>query len=323
VGQRTAAGGQGQPAPPVRASALKLVFAGTPEPALPSLRALLDSRHELAAVITRPDAPAGRGRTLRPSPVRQLAEEHGVEVLTPKHPREEDFQDRLRALAPDCCPVVAYGALVPRSALDIPTHGWVNLHFSLLPAWRGAAPVQHAIMAGDEVTGASTFLLEEGLDTGPVFGLVTETIGPRDTSGDLLGRLAESGAGLLVATLDAIDDGMISARPQPTDGVSLAPKVTVEDAHIDWSKPAMHVDRVIRGCTPAPGAWTTFRDRRVKLGPVTVTTERLEPGQLKDDLVGTATTAVKLGEVRPEGKGAMAARDWLRGLRPSPGERFG
>jgi len=290
---------------------------------LPSLRALLDSRHEIVAVVTRPDAPAGRGRTLRASPVKELAQERGLEVLTPRHPREEEFQDRLRALAPDCCPVVAYGALVPRSALDIPSYGWVNLHFSLLPAWRGAAPVQHAILAGDEVTGASTFLLEEGLDTGPVFGVVTETIRPRDTSGDLLGRLAESGAGLLVATLDAIEDGMITARPQPADGVSLAPKVNVEDARVDWTAPAMRVDRVVRGCTPAPGAWTTFRDRRVKLGPVTVVTERLQPGELRGDLVGTATTAVRLGELRPEGKAAMAAADWLRGLRPEPGERFG
>src|SRR6476646_3184352 len=221
MGQRAAAGGQGQPAPAVRASALRLVFAGTPEPALPSLRALLDSRHEVAAVVTRPDAPAGRGRALRPSPVRQLAEERGLEVLTPKHPREQEFQDRLRALAPDCCPVVAYGALVPRSALDIPTHGWVNLHFSLLPAWRGAAPVQHAIMAGDEVTGASTFLLEEGLDSGPVYGVVTEDVRPRDTSGDLLTRLSHSGAKLLAATMDGIEDGALVARPQPAEGVSL------------------------------------------------------------------------------------------------------
>jgi methionyl-tRNA formyltransferase len=275
-------------------------------------------------VITRPDAPAGRGRGLRPSPVRVLAEEHGLEVLTPRHPREDDFQDRLRALAPDCCPVVAYGALVPRSALDIPSHGWVNLHFSLLPAWRGAAPVQHALMAGDEVTGASTFLLEEGLDTGPVFGVATETVRPTDTSGDLLGRLALSGADLLVATLDALEDGTVTAVPQSTEGVSVAPKVTVDDARVDWQAPALRVDRVVRGTTPAPGAWTTFRGRRVKLGPVTLTEERLAPGELTPDgLVGTATGAVRLGEVRPEGKGAMAAVDWLRGVRPEPGERFG
>jgi methionyl-tRNA formyltransferase len=301
---------------------MKLVFAGTPEPALPSLEALLASRHEVAAVLTRPDAPAGRGRTLRPSPVRVLAERHGLEVLTPKHPREPDVQDRLRAIAPDCCPVVAYGALVPRSALDIPRLGWVNLHFSLLPAWRGAAPVQHALMAGDAVTGASTFLLEEGLDTGPVYGVVTETIRPTDTAGELLDRLAHAGAGLLVATLDALEEGTISGRPQPAEGISLAPKVSVDDARVDWSAPALRVDRVIRACTPAPGAWTTFRGKRVKLGPVTTTGSRLDPGVLDGDLVGTATAAVRLGEVRPEGKGPMAAADWLRGLRPEPGERF-
>jgi methionyl-tRNA formyltransferase len=301
---------------------LKLVFAGTPEPALPSLQALLASRHEVVAVVTRPDAPAGRGRTVRPSPVRTLAEQHGLEVLTPRHPREEDFQQRLRDLAPDCCPVVAYGALVPRSALDIPRLGWVNLHFSLLPAWRGAAPVQHAVLAGDEVTGASTFLLEKGLDTGPVYGVVTELVRERDTSGDLLGRLAEAGAGLLVATLDALEEGTVTGRPQPADGVSLASKITVDDARVDWTAPALRVDRLIRACTPAPGPWTTFRGRRVKLGPVTMTDETLPSGELADDLVGTATTAVRLGEVRPEGKGAMAARDWLRGLRPESGERF-
>jgi methionyl-tRNA formyltransferase len=301
---------------------MRLVFAGTPEPALPSLEALLASRHDVVAVVTRPDAPAGRGRVLRPSPVRELAESRGLEVLTPRHPKEDDFQQRLREIAPDCCPVVAYGALVPRSALDIPPHGWVNLHFSLLPAWRGAAPVQHALMAGDEVTGASTFLLEEGLDTGPVYGVVTEIVRPTDTAGELLARLATAGAGLLVATVDALEEGTVNARPQPAEGVSLAPKVSVDDARVDWAAPALRVDRLIRGCTPAPGAWTTFRDRRVKLGPVTVTDRSLEPGVLDGAVVGTATTAVRLGEVRPEGKGPMAAADWLRGLRPEPGERF-
>ena len=301
---------------------MRLVFAGTPEPALPSLQALLDSAHEVAAVVTRPDARAGRGRTLRPSPVRELAESAGVEVLTPASPREPAFQDRLRALAPDCCPVVAYGALVPRPVLDVPPHGWVNLHFSLLPAWRGAAPVQHALLAGDEVTGASTFLLEEGLDTGPVLGVLTEQVRPTDTAGELLGRLATAGAGLLVATLDALERGEIVPAPQPAEGISLAPKITVEDARVDWTAPALRVDRVVRACTPAPGAWTTLRDRRVKLGPVTHTDERLPPGVLAGDLVGTATTAVRLGTVRPEGRGGMAASDWLRGLRSEPGERL-
>lgn len=245
-------------------------------------------------------------------------------MLTPRHPREEQFQQRLREIAPDCVPVVAYGALVPRSALDVPRHGWVNLHFSLLPAWRGAAPVQHALLHGDEVTGATTFQIVEALDAGPVFGRMTEAVRPTDTSGDLLERLATAGAGLLVATLDGIEDGTVQAVPQPADGVSLAPKLTSDDARVDWSAPAVRVDRLVRACTPAPGAWTTLRGKRVKLGPVTVErADDLAPGELRPDgLVGTATTVVRLGEVRPEGKGAMAATDWLRGLRPEPGERF-
>jgi methionyl-tRNA formyltransferase len=289
---------------------------------VPSLEALLASSHEVVAVLTRPDAPAGRGRSMRPSPVREVAEARGIEVLVPAHPREEAFQQRLAELAPDVVPVVAYGALVPRSALDVPRLGWVNLHFSLLPAWRGAAPVQHALLAGDEVTGATTFLLEEGLDTGPVFGMLTEQVRPTDTAGDLLTRLAEAGAGLLVATMDGLADGSLHAVPQPAEGVSLAPKIAVADAHVDWTAPALRDDRLVRACTPAPGAWSTFRGARVKLGPVTRTDEALPPGVLSGELVGTATQAVRLGRVRPEGKGEMAAADWLRGLRPEPGEQF-
>jgi methionyl-tRNA formyltransferase len=247
---------------------MRLVFAGTPEPAVPSLDALLASPHEVVAVVTRPDARAGRGRGVVQSPVRQRAEELGIEVLTPRSPRDPEFLDRLRALAPDACPVVAYGALIPQVALDIPRHGWVNLHFSLLPAWRGAAPVQHAVMAGDEVTGASTFLIEAGLDTGPVFGLMTERIRPRDTAGDLLARLADGGAGLLVATMDGLADGSLTPVPQALEGVSLAPKIDVQDARVRWDRPAVAVDRQVRGCTPAPGAWSTFRGERVKLLPV-------------------------------------------------------
>ena len=233
---------------------MRLVLAGTPEVAVPSLEALAASRHTVVAVVTRPDAPAGRGRSLVPSPVRVRADELGVPVLTPASPRDPAFQEELRALDPDACPVVAYGALLPRSALDIPRHGWVNLHFSLLPAWRGAAPVQRAVMAGDEITGASTFVIEAGLDTGPVLGTMTEAVRPRDTSGDLLGRLAVAGAGLLVATMDGLADGSLVARPQPDEGVSLAPKLSVDDARVDWSLPAHVVDRRVRGCTPDPGA---------------------------------------------------------------------
>jgi methionyl-tRNA formyltransferase len=309
-------------------SGLRLVFAGTPAVAVPALDAIAASGHELLAVVTRPDAPAGRGRRLVRSPAGAWADEHGVEVLTPERPRDPEFQQRLRDLAPDCVPVVAYGALVPPSALEIPKHGWINLHFSLLPAWRGAAPVQHAVLHGDEVTGASVFELEAGLDTGPVYGTLTEEIRPADTSGDLLERLATEGAGLLVAVLDAIEAGTARAHPQPADGVTLAPKITVEDARVRWDDPAFAVDRRIRACTPAPGAWTTLRDDRLKLGPVRPIANgpRLAPGDLLVErtqvLAGTATTPVALGEVRAAGKRPMAATDWARGLRIQPGEKL-
>lgn len=303
---------------------MRLVFAGTPEVALPSLAALVESRHEVVAVVTRPDAPAGRGRKLRPSPVATRAAELGLEVLKPAKPSDPGFLNRLREMAPDCCPVVAYGALLPEAALEIPQYGWVNLHFSVLPAWRGAAPVQHSLMAGDEVTGATTFRIVKALDAGPTYGLFTETIRPEDTAGSLLERLAQHGAGLLVATLDGIDDGMLEEREQPEEGLSLAPKVTVEDAHLDWQRPAFAVDRQVRGCTPAPGAWTTLGDSRVKLGPVTVRPDlpTLAPGELSTSkssvLVGTGTLVVELGEVQAHGKPRMAAADWARGLRDVP-----
>ncbi|MFE2166756.1 methionyl-tRNA formyltransferase [Streptomyces sp. NPDC059447] len=309
---------------------MKLVFAGTPEVAVPALDALIASgRHEVAAVITRPDAPAGRGRRLVASPVAERAEEAGIEVLKPVRPRDPEFQARLREIDPDCCPVVAYGALIPKSALEIPKHGWVNLHFSLLPAWRGAAPVQHSIMAGDQVTGASTFLIEEGLDSGPVYGILTEEIRPTDTSGDLLTRLAFAGSGLLAATMDGIEDGTLRAVGQPADGISLAPKITVEDARIDWTAPAMRADRVVRGCTPAPGAWTVFRGERLKVISLGLVTDRtdLEPGVLapaKNNVhVGTGSHAVELLWVQPQGKKPMRGADWARGVRIAPGERVG
>ena len=306
---------------------MRVVFAGTPEPALPALDAVAGSRHELVGVVTRPDAPAGRGRRLTPSPVGARARELGVPVLTPLHPSDPAFQDELRTLSPDCCPVVAYGALLPQSALDIPEHGWVNLHFSCLPHWRGAAPVQHAIWAGDEVTGATTFRIVRELDAGPVFGVMTERIRPTDTAGDLLGRLAEGGAGLLVTTLDHLDDGTIEARPQQAEGVSLAPKISVDDARVDWAEPAVAVDRRIRACTPGPGAWTTFAGERIKLGPVTLTDTTLPPGVLEVGknhvLVGTGTEAVRLGEVKAHGRKLMPAADWGRGARLETGAKFG
>ncbi|MEO7196732.1 MAG: methionyl-tRNA formyltransferase [Pseudonocardiaceae bacterium] len=310
---------------------MRLVFAGTPDVAVRSLQVLLDSdRHEVVAVVTRPDAPAGRGRLPTRSPVGTLADQAGLEVLTPRRPSEPDFLIRLSALAPDCCPVVAYGALVPRAALDIPRHGWVNLHFSLLPAWRGAAPVQAAIRHGDEITGASTFALEEGLDTGPVYGTVTEVIRAEDTAGELLSRLADAGADLLLATLDGIADGTVRPVPQSAEGVSHAPKLTPADAHVDFTVPAFAVHRQVRSVTPAPGAWAQFRGQRVGLGPVLLagarTVDGLESGELRvtkrEVLVGTATGAVRLGEITAPGKRPMPAPDWARGARPEPGERF-
>jgi methionyl-tRNA formyltransferase len=312
---------------------MRLVFAGTPAAAVPSLDALLKSRHEVAAVITRPDAPAGRGRRVGPSPVAERAAEVGLEVLKPAALRDERFQHRLRALAPDCCPVTAYGALIPQAALEIPRRGWVNLHFSLLPAWRGAAPVAHAIANGDDITGATTFRLVSELDAGPVYGVVTGPIGEQDTTGDLLARIAESGASLLVATLDGIEAGQLRPQPQPADGISYAPKITPGYARVRWSAPAQVVGRQIRACTPAPGAWTMLGDTRLKLWPVKpcppsgaggsdpelpAVPGPLAPGELwagrAGVFAGTATHPVELGDVQPPGKRRMAAAEWARGL---------
>jgi len=307
--------------------AVRVVFAGTPDPAVTALRAIVASRHEVVAVVTRPDAPAGRGRKLVASPVAQYAEELGIEILKPVKPSDPGFLARLTEIAPDCCPVVAYGGLLPQAALDIPEHGWVNLHFSVLPAWRGAAPVQHSIIAGDDVTGASTFRIVKALDAGPVFGVLTEPIGPTDTAGDLLGRLAESGAKLLVDTLNGIEDGILQPQEQPAEGVSLAPKINVEDAELDLTAPALRVDRLVRGCNPAPGAWTTFRGERLKVLAVRLTDDELKPGELRATkssvVIGTGSKAVELLTVQPQGKKPMAAADWARGIRLTDEDKLG
>lgn len=307
---------------------MRIVFAGTPAPALPSLQRLIDSpRHEVVAVLTRPDAAAGRRGTPVPSPVAQLAASAGIPVLRPARPNAAEFVAELSALEPQCCAVVAYGALLSAELLAVPPHGWVNLHFSLLPAWRGAAPVQAAIAAGDAVTGATTFRIEPALDSGPVYGVVTETIRPDDTAGDLLDRLAGSGAALLEATMDGIAEGSLTAVPQPGDGVSVAPKVSVEDGRIRWDLPAHVIERRIRSLTPAPGAWTMIGDLRVKVGPVTVDSggDPLDPGLIEVDRtgvrVGTGSRPVLLGRIQPPGKKPMAAADWARGARLDAGVR--
>lgn len=307
---------------------MRIVFAGTPTPALPSLQRLIDSsRHQVIAVLTRPDAAAGRRGKPSPSPVAKLALEAGIPVLRPPRPNSAEFAAELSALEPECCAVVAYGALLSEELLSIPPRGWVNLHFSLLPAWRGAAPVQAAIAAGDTVTGATTFAIEPALDSGPVYGVLTETIRPADTAGDLLGRLADAGAALLEATMDGIADGTLNAIPQPAEGISVAPKITVDGARVNWELPAQVVERRIRAVTPAPGAWTMIGDLRVKLGPVNVedSTDPLPPGVLSVERsavrVGTGSQPVLLGHVQPPGKKPMAAADWIRGARLADGVR--
>jgi methionyl-tRNA formyltransferase len=309
---------------------MRLIFAGTPEVAVPALDRLAASTHEVVAVITRPDAPAGRGRAPRPSPVAVRAEEMGIAVLRPASLRDDNVVNLITDRAPDCCPVVAYGGLVPPALLLVPPQGWVNLHFSLLPAWRGAAPVQHAILHGDEITGATTFVLSEGLDEGPVLGSVTEPIVSDDTAGDVLGRLSQSGAELLLRTLDALQAGSAVAVAQPSTGVSVAPKLSTDDSRVRWDHPALAVDRRIRACTPAPGAWTRLGEERLGVMPISLDVAsdkpNLEPGVLDvakhEVFVGTGSVPVRLGQVRPQGKRLMSAADWARGARLQSGTRL-
>ena len=297
---------------------MRVLFAGTPAVAVPSLNALVEAGFDVVAVLTRPDAPIGRKRVLTPSPVAARAAELGIEVIHASRINDETVA-RISAASPDVAAIVAYGGLVPPAALGIPRHGWINLHFSLLPAWRGAAPVQRAVMAGDDITGAVTFQLEEGLDTGPVFGTLTETVGPDDTAGELLERLSHSGAVLLAQTLSAIDAGKAAAVPQ-TGEVSLAPKLTLDDGRLDWKHPALAIGRQARGVTPEPGAWTVLAGQRVKLEPVRLRPDvsQLAPGVVSVDgksvLVGTGSHAVELTRVQPAGKKMMAAADWARGM---------
>src|SRR5690625_1131835 len=301
---------------------MRLLFAGTPEAALPSLRTLLDSRHEVVGVLTRADAPRGRGRTLRPSPVRALADEAGIPVLTPRSLREPEVQQQLRELTPEVAPVVAYGNLIPPAALEIPARGWINLHFSMLPAWRGAAPVQRAVRAGQRETGMTVFRLEEGLDTGEVITSRTEAIGPYETSGQLLGRLADSGTQLLLEAMDALDAGTATFTAQDHAAATYAPKLSTAEARIDWTLPAEQVSAHIRGMSPDPGAWTLLDGSRMKvLGveepPREADELTLLPGRLaatrRHLLVGTGTAPVALETLAPAGKRAMRAPDWARG----------
>ncbi|MBB3024668.1 methionyl-tRNA formyltransferase [Trueperella pyogenes] len=301
---------------------MRLIFAGTPDTAVPALDKLHED-HDVIAVLTRAPAPVGRKRVLTKSAVHQRALELGLPVLTPVTLRDADIQAQIRDLAPDAIAVVAYGLLIPQALLDVPTRGWLNLHFSLLPRWRGAAPVQYAIAHGDGVTGTAVFQIEAGLDTGPIFAMEERPISETDTAESLLRVLAVSGAAQLSHVIQAIADDTAQPKAQVGEPTH-APRLTSQDARIDWSLPARSICAQTRGWWPAPGAWTELAGRRIKLGPVSVTDiEGLEPGEVqagREVVVGTGTTAVKLGDVGPAGKAWMDSADWVRGL--NAGARF-
>ena len=304
---------------------LRLVFAGSPAAAVPSLRALIASQHEVVAVVTREDSPQGRRGTLTPTPVAEVAAEHGIPVIKANR-LAGAATERITELGADLGVIVAYGGLVREPLLSAPEHGWINLHFSLLPRWRGAAPVQRAIIAGDETTGAMVFQLVPELDAGDVFGSITEPIGRFQTAGGLLDTLAASGAQLLERVVDGIADG--SARAEPQVGVvTLAPKLTLDDGLVPWHSDAETVTQVIRGVTPEPGAFTMLDGARFKIIEARIARDapRLPPGQLAQEgkliLIGTATDPVELVTVHPAGRKAMNAGDWWRG-RPSDASRI-
>ncbi len=300
---------------------MRLVFAGTPQIAADTLALLLEeSRHDVVAVLTRPDAPQGRSSRLVPSPVAELAAQNGIEVLRPERARDPELATRLAVLAPDCCPVVAYGGLIPQPLLDLPPHGWVNVHFSLLPRWRGAAPVQHAILAGDPVTGVTVFELVAELDAGPVLASLDYPLAPLETAGEALEALQVRGARLLLDTLDAIEAGTAIARPQPLDGVTLAPKLSVDGARIDWTTSAAVIGRQVRANNPSPGAWTLWDDQRLRvLLAAPAESSALAQSELQVEkrrvLVGTGEGDLELLSVQPAGRKPLPGADWGRGLR--------
>lgn len=306
---------------------MKCVFAGTPAAALPALEALLASDHEVVAVLTRPPARKGRGRTLVPSPVEEAARAAGLPVLTPSTLRDPEAQAMVRALDADVVAVVAYGQIVPESLLDAFPHGWINLHFSLLPRWRGAAPVQHALMAGDDLTGVSVFHIEKGLDTGDIYAQDPYPILPGATTPVLLDKLGRAGGDLLVRVFSAIEDGTATARPQNAEGVTLAPTITTRDTRIDFRRPGEDIERLVRACADNPGTWAMLPDLRLKIGRVVcLEGADLDPGVLRVDKnqvsVGTATCDLLLATVAAPGKRLMPATDWARGARLSAHARF-
>ncbi len=334
---------------------MRLVFFGTPDVAVPALHAFVDAPDvDVVAVVTNPDRPRGRSRTPVAPPVKDAAVAAGIEVWQPE--RGPDVLDELGTAAPDVCAVVAYGSILPRAVLDVPTHGFVNLHFSLLPRWRGAAPVQHAIRAGDDVTGLTTFVLDEGMDTGPVLDRVEIPIHPGETTGDLLDRLAVAGAPVLVDSVRALVAGAVPTA-QPTDGVTMAPRIDPRDVRIDFREPAAVVSALVRSASPRPGAHTTRAGDRFKLYDAVVAGGPADPVDTGEASAGEASAgddppahdpmqalgapgellvadadglviacgsgAIRTTRVQPAGKPVMDAVDFVNGYQPDPGERFG
>lgn len=309
---------------------MRVVFFGTPEPASLALDALLDSAHEVAAVVTQPDRPKGRSGRPTPSPLKERALAAGLPVLQPSSPRDPGFVEALAAFAPDVCAVVAYGHILPPEVLAVPPRGFVNVHFSLLPRYRGAAPVQRALMAGETETGVTTFLLEPSLDTGPVLLVAREPITPDDTSGTLMERLARRGAQLLIETLDSIEADALSPRPQDPAIATGAPKIKPEEGWIDWSRSAKEIADRVRALNPAPGAYTSYRGKRLKVWRASARagSQSAQPGAVvevgKESLaVATGDGILELHDVQLEGGKRLAAGDFVRGHKPENGEILG
>jgi methionyl-tRNA formyltransferase len=303
--------------------ALRLAFMGTPDFAVPTLAELIAQGHDIAAVYSQPPRPKGRGMALEPSPVHQFAQRAGLPVRHPISLKGETEQAEFAALDLDAAIVVAYGLLLPKAILEAPRLGCFNLHASLLPRWRGAAPIQRAVMAGDEETGVMVMQMEEGLDTGPVLMAERVRIG-RKTSGELTAELSRLGADLMVRALGALERGAVTPQPQAEAGITYARKITKDEARIDWSKSAAEIDMMIRGLAPSPGAFTEAKGDRLKILSAMPMKDRGNPGEvLTDDLtVACGEGALKLLKVQRAGKGVMDARELLKGFPLPPGTRF-
>ena len=301
---------------------MRVIFMGTPDFSVPVLDAIFDGGNEIAAVYTQPPRPAGRGKKERPGPVHQHAEALGLEVRHPTSLKGEEEQAAFAALNADVAVVVAYGLLLPQAVLDAPRLGCVNVHASDLPRWRGAAPIQRAIMAGDLRTAVCLMQMEAGLDTGPVLLREPVAIAPDETAATLHDKLSLAGADIVRRGLPQL--ASLTPQPQPDEGVTYATKIDKSEAKVDWTAPAAHIDAQIRGLSPFPGAWTTVGGKRLKLLLSRVANGAGTPGEVLDGLkVACGDGAVEISRVQPEGKGPMDAADWLRGARIAPGDRLG